>query len=559
MGSAVKTRGAVIVTRVSTGEQAKHGTSLESQLDACRSRALALNLPIVAEYQDAGVSGGYLLLREGMQRAIADIKAGRSDTLICANISRYSRDVEHQWKIKREVEAAGGRIVFCDMQIDDTPEGDLFFGISGSFAQYERELIRSRTMKGRAKRIEDGQQPSRAHSPYGYHIVTHADVTRGTFTAAELGRYVIQNDEAESIRYLFEAYASGAETMASLCRRLYERGAKPRRAKLWRNATLAAIFSNPVYKGEPAVGRYRYLSDETRVGQFGRNCRPIKTPRILATRDESEWTTLSAPAIVSTETWDAVQARMQENNRKLGGNPRRTYLLSGLAVCPQCGCKMVVTGKPASQSTPAERRYYLCSAYNNAALWAGETRCKRQSFPIAKVEAAVVLAILDAAKNPEALDAAEDAYRDQRAPQNVDSLRQELRAVDRSLEELRETEQATVMAQVAGIRAGGSPEAYSSAFADIAVQRKDLEDRRGLLAGMIRQAEKPRAIRGSDWRGRALGDAKLVLESEEAGKEEKRRLIRTVVNKVVCKPDGADVYFGCETVKNISVTQNSPV
>ena len=54
----IKNRGAVIVTRVSTGEQAKNGTSLESQLDACRLKALTLNLPIIAEYEDAGISGG---------------------------------------------------------------------------------------------------------------------------------------------------------------------------------------------------------------------------------------------------------------------------------------------------------------------------------------------------------------------------------------------------------------------------------------------------------------------------------------------------------------------
>lgn len=477
MGSVIKTRGAVIVTRVSTGEQARHGTSLESQLESCRSKAIALNLPVVAEYEDAGVSGGLLLLRLGMQQAIADIKTGKADTLICANISRYSRDIEHQWKIKREVEAAGGRIVFCDMQIDNTPEGDLFFGISGSFAQYEKELIRSRTMKGRAKRLEEGRQPSRAQSPYGYHIVTNADVTRGTHRPDELGHYILVEEEAEAIRYAFLAYASGAESMTSLCRRLHERGSLPRRARFWRNATITAIFSNPVYKGEPAAGRYRYTNDEERVGQIGRNCRPIKTPRVLSTRDEQDWIILSAPAIVPPETWDAVQAKMRENNRKLGGNPNRTYLLSGLTVCPKCGSKMVIKGKRPASSSSMERRYYLCANYQNAALWAGEHRCERRSFPVPNIEGAVVKAVLAAAEHPEALDRAADVYRRRIAPKSSDSLRLEISQIDRALEELRETEQATIVAQVAGIRAGGSADAYAAAFADIALRRKDLEDR----------------------------------------------------------------------------------
>ena len=115
----------MIYTRVSTGEQDKHGTSPETQRDACRAKALALGLPIVAEYHDGGISGGFLLTRPGVQAAIADIQAGRADTLICPNISRYSRDVEHQQAIKKAVRAAGGRLVFCDMDFDDTPEGDL--------------------------------------------------------------------------------------------------------------------------------------------------------------------------------------------------------------------------------------------------------------------------------------------------------------------------------------------------------------------------------------------------------------------------------------------------
>ena len=77
-----KARGAVIVTRVSGQEQAERGTSLETQRDACRVKALALGLPIVAEYEDAAISGAFLLSRKGMQDAIADLQAGRADTLI---------------------------------------------------------------------------------------------------------------------------------------------------------------------------------------------------------------------------------------------------------------------------------------------------------------------------------------------------------------------------------------------------------------------------------------------------------------------------------------------
>jgi len=94
--SAIRTRGAILYTRVSTGEQDKHGTSPETQRESCRAEALTLGLPVVAECHDGGISGGFLKARPGMQAALADIKAGLADTLICANISRYNRDVAHQ-------------------------------------------------------------------------------------------------------------------------------------------------------------------------------------------------------------------------------------------------------------------------------------------------------------------------------------------------------------------------------------------------------------------------------------------------------------------------------
>ena len=49
--------GAAIVTRVSTGEQVKHGTSLKRQLEMCRAKAHELGLPEVAEHSEAGAFG----------------------------------------------------------------------------------------------------------------------------------------------------------------------------------------------------------------------------------------------------------------------------------------------------------------------------------------------------------------------------------------------------------------------------------------------------------------------------------------------------------------------
>ncbi len=153
-----KTRGAILYTRVSGEVPCLSCSSPETQRDACRAKALEMGLPIIAEHYDGGVSGGLLLARAGFQAALADIKAGRADTLICPNISRFSRDVEHQHSVKKAIKAAGAHLVFCDMDFADTPEGDLNFTIQGGFVAYEKMVIRKRTMAGKRKRAEEGRQ-----------------------------------------------------------------------------------------------------------------------------------------------------------------------------------------------------------------------------------------------------------------------------------------------------------------------------------------------------------------------------------------------------------------
>ena len=72
------------------------------------------------------------------------------------------------------------------------------------------------------------------------------------------------------------------------------------------------------------------------------------------------------------------------------------------------------------------------------------------------------------------------AYATPEAPHaGPDALRRELRDLDAALTELNAQETASIQAQIAGIRAGASPDAYAAVFADLAARRKDLEDRRG--------------------------------------------------------------------------------
>ena len=549
----LKTRGAILYTRVSGDEQDKHGTSPETQREACRAKALALGLPVIAEYYDAAISGGFLLARPGMQSALADIRGGRADTLVCPNISRYSRDVEHQQQIKKAVRAAGGRLVFCDMDFDDTPEGDLNFAIQGGFAEYERKVIRKRTMGGRQKRAEEGRQPGASRAPLGYHVPTKEDVLRGDFPLELLGRYVVDEARAPLVREMFTRYASGQATLAGLCRDLNARKVPtPRGAAVWWPSTVQAILVNPAYKGEPAYGRTISHTDEGRLSAgHPITGRPLTKPRYRTPAPAGHAITLSAPPLVTPSVWEEAQRRMGLNRTYQAGNPQRARMLSGRAFLP-CGHAAIY--QPASGRSPA---YYHCGVRQRAlrTVGAAGAECEAECCRADVAERSVAFAFLSAARAPQALADARRLYESRRrAAQKEDTpdTRRELASLERELARLRDEEAAAVQAQIAGIRAGASPDAYAAAFADMAARRKDMEDRRGRLVRAL-TAERPQAGAGGPRRGngepgedlalKALADAALVLSAPDVPGETKRDIVGMVVERVICRKDGAEVHF----------------
>lgn len=546
---------AVIVTRVSTGPQTK-GTSPETQLERCRAKAVELSTPIYAEYFDAGVSGGFFLLREGLQQALDDIRAGRAHVLIVPNIDRYSREEEHQHRIKREVREAGGRLVFAEMDFDDSPEGDLHFSVAGSFAAYERKRFRKRSMDGRQKLASKGIMPCRTHAPYGYHVPSKEDVMAGRFPLEQLGKYIIVPDEAAIVKRIFECYAFGSHSLYKLCRELNNEGIPtPRGAATWRPPTLRGILNNPAHMGKPAYGKMTHRLDETKTLEINPlTGRPYVSPVRRSRNNPSEWLTLSAPAIISEEVWTKALQRALSNRATKGGNPSRVRMLSGLLVCPSCGGGMRVVNTRGHKYD-----CFQCHAHLESRLATGDIVCSKKSYRQDMLEAAVVASVSDAVTNPEAVRAQLDVFNQPNDRQEAET-RQEIRAIEQVLDEIANDEAAAVQAQIAGIRAGASPDTYAAVFADLSGRRKDLENRRGDLARSLKRSKPARHLVNVEACQLALEETYAAITSEHVTGFEKRDLLARIVEKVICRPDGATVVyspglFGEDTVHGTSRPQ----
>jgi DNA invertase Pin-like site-specific DNA recombinase len=132
-----------LYARVSTQEQ-----HVEPQLHALRSYAEARGLEVGGEYLDEGISGAEDR-RPALDRLVADARRRMFDFIACVKLDRLARSVHHLTSLAREFQALGIDLVVLDQAIDtSTPAGRLLFHVLGSIAEFERDLIRERTVAG---------------------------------------------------------------------------------------------------------------------------------------------------------------------------------------------------------------------------------------------------------------------------------------------------------------------------------------------------------------------------------------------------------------------------
>ena len=350
-------------------------------------------------------------------------------------------------------------------------------------------------------------------------------------------------EKAVIIRRLFESYAAGTHSMPGLARAFNQEGVPtPGGGRAWLEPTLRFLLTNPVYKGEPASGKQRTVVDEGRLQQVHRlNGRPITRPEVRVARPKDEWVALSAPPLVSIEVWQAAQERMVQMRTFQGGNPRQVQMLSGKVYCPHCGSQAIVKHQKANGVT---YRYYLCGAQRRSRVLGPERPCVGDLYPIHETEQAALAALKKVLTCPDSVTEALALHREGAGSEKLtpDEVRCRLREMDAALMQLKGEEQSAVHAQLAGIRAGASPDAYAAVFADIATRRKDLEAKRGMLSGPPRR---PKAGKTGDADVMAgmLKAALAVLSDPAVPGAEKRGVLSPIVERVICRKGGADVIF----------------
>src|SRR5690349_2375275 len=272
--------------------------SLQAQREACEAFINSQRhegwVCLPAAYDDGGFSGA-TMERPALQRLLADITAGRVDTIVVYKIDRLTRALADFAKIVEILDARGASFVSVTQQFNTTTSmGRLTLNVLLSFAQFEREVIgeriRDKIAASKRKGMWMGGIP-----PLGYR--------------AQDGKLLVIESEAEIVRMIFRRYAA----LGSVRLLKDELEAQAIKSKTWTSASGHLIGGNPFSRG----ALYLILQNRLYRGEIvhkGQSHPGEHTP------------------IVDQPLWDAVRAQLAGNTaeRNSGARTRQPSLLAGL-------------------------------------------------------------------------------------------------------------------------------------------------------------------------------------------------------------------------------------
>jgi len=149
---------AALYARVSTNNGHQNP---EMQLLELRSYCERRGLEIAGEYVDNGVSGAKER-RPHLDRLLADCRRRMVDAVVVYRYDRFARSLRQLVNALEEFRALGIDFISLHEGVDtSTPNGRLVFGIFGSIAEFERELIRDRVKSGLAHAKAKGKRLGR--------------------------------------------------------------------------------------------------------------------------------------------------------------------------------------------------------------------------------------------------------------------------------------------------------------------------------------------------------------------------------------------------------------
>lgn len=199
------------------------------------------NWIIIERYVDDGIFGTQAKKRPEFMRMIDDARTGKFDLIVTREVARFARNTIDCLEITRQLKNYGVEIFFVQDGIWTMEnEGEMILTIRAMVAQEE-----SRKM---SERIKAGQAISRKNGVlYGNGNLLGYDRIGDT--------YVINQEQAETVRMIFDLYESGLGVQA-IRNELIKRKRKNSSGLIkWDSTRILRCLKNTIYKGVMAYNK----------------------------------------------------------------------------------------------------------------------------------------------------------------------------------------------------------------------------------------------------------------------------------------------------------------
>ena len=326
---------------------------MEEYLNACDNLVKAHpDWRLTETYVDVGLGRKAKKCDEKLLEMLDAAYSGKIKVIIIPSILSFTRNSNDTLSIIRKLKEKRVDVCFVKESIDTALiETDLLIKVLSSFENTRRASVAEGTRKRIRENFEKGVV--RWVNIYGYRP-----------------GWVIEENEARVVRFMFDAYADGVSTKEIAERLNEENVATPNGAK-WNPEWISKMLQNERYVGDVALSKSR-VEDYT-------SHKVVKNPNLVKyIKDNHE-------GIVDRETFDTVQEIL---TMRAATNGACMYPFYGFLKCPKCGMPMVkVNLKGARQEC-----VWTCGGEGKKEMIGQRTRCETYLLPDRILKEAVVAA-----------------------------------------------------------------------------------------------------------------------------------------------------------------------
>ncbi len=316
---------AAIYCRVSTEDQEREGTSLQTQLEACLTYCQQKGYEVARRFSET--YSGLTIERPKLAELRALVRANDIDVIVVYCLDRLTRDPAHGALLMQELQDHDAKLEAATEAIETTDLGKLISYIRGFASKLEADKIRERTMRGKQARLKEGKLPQGTGiGIYGY-----------KWDKAS-GKRIIIEAESKVVQQIFTDVIKGS-SLNRLAIKLNNVPIPTKSGSKWFPLTLRRIVTNQTYTGKT---------------YFGQTTRVSKT-KVVA-KPQQDWILLPdvTPPSISESVFNQAQEALKRARQSRPFKTNSPYLLSGMMKCPKCG-------SPVSGTTlNGKYRYYKC-------------------------------------------------------------------------------------------------------------------------------------------------------------------------------------------------------